>query len=104
MRIVIAVVASAALSLVGCAQTAGDATTAAPSTGMTGSTAKNYGIYRNPHGYCRLALRDTALEKSLKEDFWRSMGFYATAADACKRLGARGCGIDQHSCDEPPST
>ena len=79
----------------GCAQTPAN-------QGASSTSDKVYGIYRNPHGYCRLAKRNSEFEADLKRDFWRSMGYYASAEEACKRLGARGCDTDERSCTEPP--
>ena len=93
MKLYLCTVFSALILFSGCAQTQGN--------GSSTSTSKPYAIYKNPHGYCKLAIRGSADETALKADFWRSLGYYESAETACKYLKPRGCGVDERSCAEP---
>ena len=93
MKLYLCTMFAAFLLFSGCAQTAGNSNSTA--------TSKPYAIYKNPHGYCRLAIRGSQDEKTLKSEFWRSVGYYESAETACKYLKPRGCGMDANSCAEP---
>ena len=93
MKLYLCTMFAAFLLFSGCAQTAGNSNSTA--------TSKPYAIYKNPHGYCRLAIRGSQDETTLKSEFWRSVGYYESAETACKYLKPRGCGMDANSCAEP---